>query len=171
MSVVTVFISLSRNNAGVYLVPVVYLPMDEAVGDVLQGSIVGTMTSGASLVAAQFNNGLYTDGVTGHVNYGNHYTECYHNPDMCPRGVTFAAWIKRGDGADYGVVFETGGEHYVSTGKGNKNGSIRAILLYERTWPRPICYQQTPCTCVRHSYIRHHSDVTMGAMVSRITNI
>ena len=81
--------------------------MDEATGDMVHGSMSGVMTTGASLVAAQVGNGLYTDGQTGHINYGNHYTECYHIPDMCVQGVTFAMWIKRGDGAGSGIVLYT----------------------------------------------------------------
>ena len=90
--------------------------MDEVIGNVVQGSITGTMTFGATLVSAQIGHGLYTDGNTGHVNYGNHYTECYHIPDMCVQGVTFALWIKRGGGTGTGIVLYTGGYEYVSKG-------------------------------------------------------
>ena len=43
--------------------------MDEATGDMVHGSMCGVMTTGASLVAAQVGNGLYTDGQTGHINW------------------------------------------------------------------------------------------------------
>ena len=100
----------------IIVVPDVSLPMDEVIDNVVQGSITGTMTFGATLVSAQFSHGLYTDGKTGHVNYGNHYTECYHIPDMCVQGVTFALWIKRGGGTGSGIVLYTGGYEYDSKG-------------------------------------------------------
>ena len=102
--------------------------MDEATGDMVHGSMSGVMTTGASLVAAKVGNGLYTDGQTGHINYGNHYTECYHIPDMCVQGVTFAMWIKRGDGAGSGIVLYTGGYEYYSKGDSNENVSLETIL-------------------------------------------
>ena len=103
-------------------VPDVSLPMNETVNDVVQGSMSGTMTSGAALVAAQVGNWLYTDGQTGHVSYGNHYTECCHIPDVCTQGVTFAMWIKRGIGTGRGIVLHTGG--YERNSKGIYNESI-----------------------------------------------
>ena len=97
--------------------------MDEDMGNVVQGSFNGTMTGGASMVFARVGKGLYTNGQTGHVNYGNHYTECCHNPDMCVQGVTFAMWIKRDNAADEGIILDSGGVRYGSTGKLNVNYS------------------------------------------------
>ena len=90
--------------------------MDEAIGNDVQGSFIGTMTTGAALVNAQVGKGLYTDGQTGHVNYGNHYNECCHNPDMCTQGVTFGMWIKRGSGATAGIILDSGGTIYDTKG-------------------------------------------------------
>ena len=90
--------------------------MNEASSSRMQGSMIGNMATGATLVAALVGNGLYTDG-KGHVDYGDHYTECCHNPDMCVKGMTFAMWIKRDKGADHGIVLDTGGVYYDSTGK------------------------------------------------------
>ena len=105
----------------VHLVPDVSLPMDEVIGNIVKGSFSGTMTTGAALVAAQVGKGLYTDGQTGHVNYGDHYNECCHNPDMCAQGVTFAMWIKRERRADYGIISDTGGVYYYTKGKEHRN--------------------------------------------------
>ena len=106
-----------RSKIVVHLVPDVSLPMDQATGNIVQGTLSGTMTTGASIVAAQVGNGLYTDGQKGHVDFGTHYTQCCHNPDMCAQGVTFAMWIKRGRHADDGIIFESGGTEYRTKGK------------------------------------------------------
>ena len=119
-----------RNRAVSCLVPDVSLPMDNATDHVVKGSMSGAMTSGAALVAAQVGNGLYTDGQTGHANYGNHYTECCHIPDMCAQGVTFALWIKRGIGASKGIVLHTGGFERNSKGKQKENIRSQISLLY-----------------------------------------
>ena len=103
--------------------------MDNATDRVVKESMNGTMTSGAALVTAQVGNGLYTDGQTGHVNYGDHYTECCHIPEMCAQGVTFAIWIKRGIGTGKGVVLHTDGYDRNSKGKENKN-IPRDIVCY-----------------------------------------
>ena len=118
--------------------------MDETLNDVVEGSMSGTMTSGAALVAAQVGNGLYTDGQTGHMSYGNHYTECCHIPDVCTQGVTFAMWIKRGIGTGRGIVLHTGG--YERNSKGIYNESIprettqfcscKTAYLLQRIHPR-----------------------------------
>ena len=91
--------------------------MDETIGGVIQGTLSGSMTTGAALVAAQVGNGLYTDGKTGHVDYGDHYAECCHNPDMCAQGVTFAMWIKRGSNTGDGIIFDSGGTEYDTKGR------------------------------------------------------
>ena len=95
--------------------------MDQVTGNVVQGTMNGTMTIGAALVASRVGNGLYTDGETGHLNYGNHHTECCHIPDMCDRGVTFAMWMKRGDGTGSGIVLYTVGYRFASKCKGYEN--------------------------------------------------
>ena len=117
-----------RFNILVHFVPDVSLPMDEAVGNIVQGSFNGTMATGATLVAARVGKGLYTDGQTGLINYGNHNTECCHNPDMCVQWVTFAMWIKRDIGAKEGIIFDSGGTSYDSKGKIKTNHSDKNMF-------------------------------------------
>ena len=104
--------------------------MDEAIGNSVQGSFTGTMTTGAALVNAQVGKGLYTDGQTGHVNYGNHYTKCCHDPDMCTQGVTFAMWIKRGSGATDGIILDSGGTQYDTKGETKINSKYYDVKTY-----------------------------------------
>ena len=49
---------LRFNNILVYVVPDVSLPIDEAVGNIAQGSFNCTMATGATLVAARVGKGL-----------------------------------------------------------------------------------------------------------------
>ena len=91
--------------------------MDEITGNLVQGSMSGTLTAGASLVAARVGTGLYTDGLTGEIDYGDHYTECCQNPDFCTQGITFAMWIKRDVDDELRAVLSTGGTYLQGKGK------------------------------------------------------
>ena len=113
------------------------------MGNVVEGSMVGTMTAGAALVAARVGNGLYTDGKTGHVNYGNHHNACCQNPDMCVQGVTFAMWIKRGGGVNgmvKGIVLDTGGTSYKSKGRMNNGISSSKSIFSENYLKWLTCF-------------------------------
>ena len=75
---------------------------------VLQGSIPGTLVGRrAELTTGVVGNGLKCDGWDPKcVDYGYHFDECYHNPDLCTEGVTMAFWIQKD--AYVGEVFTTG---------------------------------------------------------------
>ena len=95
----------------------VSLPMNEVIGNVLLGSINGTMTSGISLVPGQVGNGLHMTGNTGRVDLGFHQFECFYNPDSCSQGVTFAVWVKREHGSKDGYLLNTGATRRDSKGR------------------------------------------------------
>ena len=93
------------------------MPMDEVLGNVLLGSINGTMTGGVSLVPGLVGNALYTSDGAGRVNLGFYRSQCFYNPDSCNQGVTFAMWIKRGGNARAGYMLNTGASLQQSRGK------------------------------------------------------
>ena len=128
------------SSNGYILVPDVSLPMDATEGNVMKGSMRGTMTAGVFLVAARVGNGLYSDG--GHVNYGTHDTECFQNPDMCGKGITFAMWLKRTNGAGAGSVLSTGGTYKRSRGK--KNETYQYVNS-SPPWAKMAAIWQTMC--------------------------
>ena len=97
-------------------VPVVSLPMNDATGNVLKGSLSGNTTGGAVLVPGQFGNGIYLGNDDSLVEFGFHHSNCFYDPDMCSQGVTFAMWIKRVPGAQNGYIFNTGGNYRTSKG-------------------------------------------------------
>ena len=96
--------------------PILYLPMDAAVGDQIQGSISGTMMNGASLVRGKNGNAIFTDGNSQYLDYGKHITQCFYNPDVCATGVTYAFWLKLFPNTVtfYGV--DMGGNDYGASG-------------------------------------------------------
>ena len=107
------------NNGKLYHFPTVAavsLPMNEVIGDVLLGSLHGTMTGGMSLVPGQYGSALYMSDGTGREDLGFHQSQCFYNPDNCSQGVTFALWTKRNDGAEGGFLFDTGGYYHKSKG-------------------------------------------------------
>ena len=97
--------------------PMVLMPMNEVLGNVLLGSLNGTMTGGVSLVPGLVGNALYTSDGTGRVKLGFHRSQCFYNPDSCNQDVTFAVWIKRDGTAQGGYMLNTGASVQHSRGK------------------------------------------------------
>ena len=100
-------------------VPVVSLTMDEANGNVLLGSINGTLNSGAALMSGQVGKGVNFLDEISYVDLGFWDSQCFYDPDFCTEGITFAMWIKNGPGSQTGgqYLLDTGA--YYSAGKGN----------------------------------------------------
>ena len=96
--------------------PILYLQMDHAVGDKIQGSIIGTMMNGASLVKGKNGNAIFTDGNRQYLDYGIHNTQCFYNPDVCATGVTYAFWLKLLPNTVLFYVVETGGSSFDARG-------------------------------------------------------
>ena len=114
-----------------HLVPVVSLPMDEIQGSTLMGSINGNLLSSASIVPGKVGGALFTNGVNQRVNYGNHRTQCYHQPDMCTGGVTFSLWLKIMSSAE-SVILDCGGFHASAIGyamRRQSSGRFRVAVI------------------------------------------
>ena len=91
--------------------------MNEAIGAVLVGSVNGTMSSGATLGPGLVGNGILLSSKSGKVDFGFHPSACFYDPDICIQGVTFGIWRKLGQGAQAGLLLNTGGVY--DAGKGN----------------------------------------------------
>ena len=97
--------------------PEVYLPMDEASGDVLLGSLNGTLANDMALVTGRIGKGLYINNLASHLDLGSHPSQCFHFPDNCTHGVTFALWIRSDRDKPYGNILCTGANKKKATGK------------------------------------------------------
>ena len=88
--------------------PAISLPMDVVDAGVVQGSIPGTLVGRrAELTTGVRGNALVCDGSDWPcVDYGEHFDQCYHNPDMCTEGVTMSFWVSQN--VYQGVIFSTG---------------------------------------------------------------
>ena len=96
-------------------VPQLLLPMDFVInGGVLLGSIDGVLHGGASVIPGQFGSALKLNGNNQYVDYGLHLDKCYHNPDKCSDGMTFALWLNAH--AYNIVIMDTGGMDTYSVG-------------------------------------------------------
>ena len=91
--------------------------MDEVVGNVLLGSLNGTMRSGATLVPGQAGNGLYFSDGESRVEYGSHHSHCFHDPDVCSQGFTTTIWMKRGQATTDGHLMGNGADYNTAKGK------------------------------------------------------
>ena len=112
-------------------VPAVFLSMNDAIGYVLKGSMNGNTTGGAVLVPSQFGNGIYLSDEHSRVDFGNHQSKCFYDPDMCSQGVTFAIWIKGGPWVQKGYIFNTGANSKASKGNGN---TFKYVHITNNTW-------------------------------------
>ena len=87
--------------------------MNVESGGIIQGSLLGT-THGATLTQGVIGNALYTDGISHQfVIFGSHPNECFHDPDMCREGVTYALWMQP---SSPGTILTSGGYRYNSNG-------------------------------------------------------
>ena len=73
--------------------PKLLLPMDITDNGVLLGDIPGTLHGGASTIPGKVGWALHTNGNNQYVDYGVHLDRCFHNPDKCNGGITFALWL------------------------------------------------------------------------------
>ena len=116
-------------------VPVVTLPMDEIQGSTLMGSIAGNLPSSATIVPGMVAGALYTNGLDQVVDYGDHRTQCFHQPDRCTEGVTFSMWLKIMSSSE-SVVFDCGGLYPDSIGyamRRTSGGAFRVGVQGETT--------------------------------------
>ena len=95
-------------------VPDVRLPMEHISFGVLQGSLLGRIVGGGGLEAGRVGKALSLDATGQRVDFGGHRDQCFHNPDVCGEGITFAMWVKIRAGPS--VIFDTGGRLDSSNG-------------------------------------------------------
>ena len=93
------------------------MPMNEAMGIVLVGSLNGTMISGATLVPGLVGKGVFLRSEESKVDFGDHPSDCFYDPDICGQGVTFGIWIKTGPVGYGGLLLDTGAEYDSGKGK------------------------------------------------------
>ena len=89
--------------------------MDVIVGRTLQGSITGTVYGAPSLLSGKMNSALRLNGNNGKVVFNKHLGKCFHLPDICTIGSTFAYWLKWKP-TNMGVIFDSGGLYLSSRG-------------------------------------------------------
>ena len=89
--------------------------MDLIVESKLQGSITGTVYGAPSLVSGKMNSALVLNGINQKVAFGKYLVRCFHLPDVCNNGSTFAYWLKWKP-TKMGVIFVSGGFYFSSRG-------------------------------------------------------
>ena len=106
------------------------------VGIVVQGSIPGTVISGATLTKGVVGQALKLDGISQYVDYGTHFDECFHMPDLCTDGVTFSFWVAM---HSVGIIFTTG-NHVNTMGfyAAYIGGKLMLNTLNSTTWDRYV---------------------------------
>ena len=89
--------------------------MDAIVGSTLQGSITGTVYGAPILVRGKMNSVLILNGINQKVVFSKYLDKCFHLPDMCNHGSTFAYWLKWKPTTRC-VIFDSGGYYLSSRG-------------------------------------------------------
>ena len=88
--------------------PVVHLRMDAVVDGVLQCPAGGEVGGGTKVRSGDHGNYMkFTGSLSGYIRYPANGSNCYQNPKVCDKGVTFAFWIWM-KGADDVMIFSTG---------------------------------------------------------------
>ena len=74
--------------------PAVHFPMEVINGNQLEGTYRGTIEgSGVGLLPGKINQAIAIRS-NSYIQYGQRQHECYHNPDMCDTGLTYAMWLR-----------------------------------------------------------------------------
>ena len=82
--------------------------MDAVVDGVLQGPAGGEVGGGAEVLSSDNGNYMKFKGsLRSYIRYPANGSNCYQNPKVCDKGVTFAFWIWI-KGTDNVVIFSTG---------------------------------------------------------------
>ena len=89
--------------------------MDVIVGNTLQGSITGTVYGAPSLASGKMNSALRLNGNDQKVVFSKYLDKCFHLPNMCNIGSTFAYWLKWKP-TSMGAIFDSGGFYLSSRG-------------------------------------------------------
>ena len=89
--------------------------MDVILGTTLQGSITGTVYGAPSLVSGKMDSALRLNGNNQKVVFSMYLDKCFHIPDMCNIGSTFAYWLKWKP-TNMAVIFDSGGLYLSSRG-------------------------------------------------------
>ena len=90
--------------------------MDDISGNIVLGSIDGTLMNGASLVSGKIGKAIFTDGINQYIDYGIHQSECFYNQDACGEGVTYSLWFKVHSGFATFSAIDTGATSQSSRG-------------------------------------------------------
>ena len=113
--------------------------MDAVVDGVLQGPAGGEVGGGAEVRSGDNGNFMKFKGsLSGYIRYPANGSNCYQNPKVCDKGVTFAFWIWM-KGADDVMIFSTGqaagdqGEGYGLRRKGT-NGLFFIVKYDKQRW-------------------------------------
>ena len=80
-------------------------------GNVVLGSLNGTLRRGATTIPGMVGKALYIDGNRAYVDFGTHTTGCFFNPSHCNSGMTVAFWLKIFEGikSSFETFLENGG--------------------------------------------------------------
>ena len=92
--------------------PALALNMDAESAGSVQGSLIG-ISQGAILTHGVIDNAIYTDGNNQFVDFGRHPQQCFHDPDQCIQGVTYALWMRP---SSSGTILDSGGFRFDSKG-------------------------------------------------------
>ena len=103
--------------------------MDMKRGGNVTGSINGMMQGGVSLVPGKHGSALSLNGIDGRVYYGMHLNECFHLPEMCTTGSTFAYRLRHRTPNNEAVILDTGGMYEYSHGYTVRIDSTSELLV------------------------------------------
>ena len=149
--------------------PELNFPMDAVTGNLLFGSMAGTLLGNARVEPGMYGNALYIDGQTGsRVDYGAHKDGCFFDPDQCIEGITFSFWLMiHEDEAVFDIIFDSGGCRAMSVGYCVilKTGKTIEVRVLRRAGYRKHVLPSTP---IRqwHSWLVTHTSSDISVYIN-----
>ena len=69
-------------------------PLDVTQGNVVLGSLNGTLKRGATVIPGMIGNAIYIDGHLAYVDFGTHTSGCFFDPSQCNSGMAVSFWLR-----------------------------------------------------------------------------
>ena len=92
-------------------------PLDVTQGNVVLGSLNGTLKGGATFIPGMIGNAVYFGGNLAYVDFGTHTSGCFFDPSQCNSGIAVSFWLRIDSTiSSFEIFVDNGGCEYGAIG-------------------------------------------------------